>query len=289
VPTPAELLDLSGRTIVVAGAGGGGIGTAVSGLLAAAGALVVGVDIRTEALDDFTAATTGVDGRPHPAVVGDMRDPADVERAIAAAGDGLYGLVHVAGGMLSSPWDRLTDLKPSDFDDLMELNLRSTFLTTTETARRLLALGRGGSIVAVASIAGLSSMPFGAPYAAAKAAVMSLVRTAALEWGGDGIRINAVAPGTVRTPRSLKNNPNPPPDTPAERAAVPLGRRGHADDIAGAVAFLLSDLAGWITGQVLSVDGGATARAPFVGEDNLPVFVHDDELRARLFGTTNEH
>ena len=127
-------------------------------------------------------------------------------------------------------------------------------------------------------------MPFGAPYAAAKAAVMSLVRTAALEWGGDGIRINAVAPGTVRTPRSLKNNPNPPPDTPAERAAVPLGRRGHADDIAGAVAFLLSDLAGWITGQVLSVDGGATARAPFVGEDNLPVFVHDDELRARLFG-----
>jgi NAD(P)-dependent dehydrogenase (short-subunit alcohol dehydrogenase family) len=279
------LLDLSGRTVVVAGAGGGGIGTSVSGMLAAAGALVVGVDNRPEALDDFSAVTTGVDNRAHSAVVADLRDPQDVERAVAAAGDELYGLVHVAGGMLSSPWERLVDLKPSDFDDLMELNLRSTFLTATATARRLTALGRGGSIVAIASIAGLSSMPYGAPYSAAKAAVMSLVRTAALEWGGDGIRINAVAPGTVRTPRSLKNDPNPPPDTPAERAAVPLGRRGHADDIAGAVAFLMSDLAGWITGQVLSVDGGATARPPFVGDDNLPVFVHDDALRARLFGT----
>jgi NAD(P)-dependent dehydrogenase (short-subunit alcohol dehydrogenase family) len=276
---------MSGRTVVVAGAGGGGIGTAISGLLAAAGALVVGVDNQPDALDDFTAATTGVDSRPHPAIVGDMRKPEDVDRAVEAAGDAFHGLVHVAGGMLSTPWDRLVDLKAQDFDDLMELNLRSMFLTSTASARRLMALGRGGSIVAIASIAGISSMPFGAPYSAAKAAVMSMVRTAALEWGEYDIRINAVAPGTVRTPRALKNNPNPPPDTPAEKAAVPLGRRGHADDIAGAVAFLMSDLAGWITGQVLSVDGGATARPPFVGEDNLPVFVHDDELRARLFGS----
>ena len=284
MPSPAELLDMSGRTVVVAGAGGGGIGTAISGMLAAAGALVVGVDISAEALDEFSTATTGVDSRPHPAVVGDLRNAQDVDRAIAAAGDEFYGLVHVAGGMLSAPWEPLTELDPSVFDELMDLNLRSMFLTSTASARRLRSLSRGGSIVALSSIAGLSSMPFGAPYSAAKAALMSLVRTAAIEWGSAGIRINAVAPGTVRTPRSLKNNPNPPPDTPAERAAVPLGRRGLADDIAGAVTFLMSDLAGWITGQVLSVDGGATARPPFIGEDNLPVFLHDDALRERLAG-----
>ncbi len=117
VPTPAELLDLSGRTIVVAGAGGGGIGTAVSGLLAAAGALVVGVDNRAEALDDFTAATNGVDGRPHPAVVGDMRDPATSNARSLLPGDELFGLVHVAGGMLSTPWIASPISDPLIFDD----------------------------------------------------------------------------------------------------------------------------------------------------------------------------
>jgi 3-oxoacyl-[acyl-carrier protein] reductase len=78
-------LDLSGRSIVVAGAGGGGIGTAVSGMLAAAGALVVGVDNRPEALDDFIAVTSKVDGREHPALVADLRQPAEVERVVAAA------------------------------------------------------------------------------------------------------------------------------------------------------------------------------------------------------------
>lgn len=82
-----------------------------------------------------------------------------------------------------------------------------------------------------------------------------------------------------------RDNPNPAPDTPAESAAVPLGRRGSANDIAGAVLFLLSDLAGWITGQVLAVDGGSSARPSFLGEDNLPIFIRDEVLRARLTGT----
>jgi NAD(P)-dependent dehydrogenase (short-subunit alcohol dehydrogenase family) len=205
-----------------------------------------------------------------------------VERAVSEAGDSFYGLVHVAGGMRLPQWSGVMDMDPAVFDEVMELNLRSTLLTTTAAARRLRALGRGGSIVALSSVAGLSSMPFGAPYAAGKAALMSLVRTAALEWGPLGIRVNAVAPGTVRTPKTLRGNPNPAPDTPAETAAVPLGRRGSGDDIAGAVLFLMSDLAGWITGHVLAVDGGSSARPSFLGEDNLPVFVHDDALRARL-------
>jgi 3-oxoacyl-[acyl-carrier protein] reductase len=279
-------LDLTGRSIVVAGAGGGGIGTAVSGMLAAAGALVVGVDNRVEALDDFTAVTSKVDGREHPALVADLREPAEVERVVAAAGDDLHGLVHVAGGMWSPQWSGLMDMDPAVFDEVMDLNLRTMMLTSTGAARRLRSLGRGGSIVALSSVAGLTAMPFGAPYAAAKSALMSLVRTEALEWGPLGIRVNAIAPGTIRTPKSLRNNPNPPPDTPAEIAAVPLGRRGSSDDIAGAVLFLLSDLGGWITGQTIAVDGGSSARPSFLGEDNLPVFVRDQDLRERLTGAS---
>lgn len=268
--------------MVVAGAGGGGIGTAVSRTLASAGALVVGVDNRAEALEEFTAATSQADGRTHPAVIADLREPAEVERAIRAAGDQFYGLVHIAGGMGPAQWSGLMDMDPAVFDAVMDLNFRTMMLTTSAAARRLRELGRGGSLVALSSVAGLTAMPFGAPYSAAKAALMSLVRTAALEWGPLGIRVNAVAPGTVRTPKSLRGNPNPPPDTPAETAAVPLGRRGSADDIAGGVLFLLSDLAGWITGQVLAVDGGSSARPSFLGEDNLPVFVRDEALRSRL-------
>ncbi len=284
MPAANDLLDFSGRAVVVAGAGGGGIGTAVSGFLAGAGALVIGVDNRAEALEDFAAATQAASGHEHPSVVADLRKPEDVERAVAEAGDSLYGLVHVAGGMWPPQWAGLMDMDPAVFDDVMELNLRTMLLTTTEVARRLTARRHGGSIVALSSVAGLTSMPFGAPYAAAKSALMSLVRTAALEWGPLGIRVNAVAPGTIRTPKSLRGNPDPPPDTPAEEAAVPLGRRGSGDDIAGAVLFLLSDLAGWITGQVLAVDGGSSARPSFLGEDNLPVFVRDEALRSRLTG-----
>jgi NAD(P)-dependent dehydrogenase (short-subunit alcohol dehydrogenase family) len=95
--------------------------------------------------------------------------------------------------------------------------------------------------------------------------------------------VNAVAPGTVRTPRAAEGGDTA-EDTAEEQAAVPLRRRGAPDDIAHAVWFLLSDLSTWITGQVLAVDGGSSARPSFLGADNLPVFVHDDGLRDRLFG-----
>jgi NAD(P)-dependent dehydrogenase (short-subunit alcohol dehydrogenase family) len=131
--------------------------------------------------------------------------------------------------------------------------------------------------VQIASIAALEGMPFGAGYAASKAALLSLTRTMALEWGGYGLRVNAVAPGSVRVPRNGAAE-----DLEHERRAIPLGRRGHPEDIAGAVLFLLSDLSRWITGQVLAVDGGASVRPSYLDDDGLPVFVRDEALRRRL-------
>jgi NAD(P)-dependent dehydrogenase (short-subunit alcohol dehydrogenase family) len=134
--------------------------------------------------------------------------------------------------------------------------------------------------VAIASVAGLSAMPFGAAYSAAKAGLMSLTRTAALEWGSSAIRVNAVAPGTIRTPKNPSGATTT--DTPPERAAIPLGRRGSPDDIGAAALFLLSGMATWITGQILAVDGGSSARPSFLDADNLPVFVRDPDVRQRI-------
>ncbi|MGH9097088.1 MAG: SDR family oxidoreductase, partial [Acidimicrobiales bacterium] len=99
--------------------------------------------------------------------------------------------------------------------------------------------------------------------------------------GGGGVRVNAVAAGTIRTPAS-EGHRSDPLGPEAERSALPLGRRGHPDDVAGAALFLLSDLAGWITGQVVVVDGGSSTRPSFLDQDDLPVFVGDGALRWRL-------
>ena len=272
-----ERLDLTERVIVVAGAGGGGIGTAICRVLVEAGASIAAVDNDAERL----ALTEEEVGERCLPVLADVREPDDVARAVAeaAALGPLYGLVHVAGGLLNQ-WSPLVETRPETFDGIVRLNLHSAFLTTSAVGARLVDQGHGGSIVHIASTSGLSALPFGAAYSAAKAGLLSLTRTAALELGDAGIRVNAVAAGTVRTARNAPEGKAE--DTPEERAAIPLRRRGTPDDIARAVLFLLSPLAGYITGQVLAVDGGSSAKPSFLDDQNLPVFVRDPALRARL-------
>jgi 3-oxoacyl-[acyl-carrier protein] reductase len=279
-------LGLRGTTVVVAGAGGGGIGTAVCTMLATAGVTVLALDVDADRLAITERAFAGSEHQLRTAVV-DVRDARAVSGAIDGATDldPLHGLVHVVGGMTSDQWTPIATMTPETFAAVTDLNLQTAFITTQAVGARLLAQGRGGSIVHIASVSGLSAMPFGAPYAAAKAGLLALTRTAALEFAIAGVRVNAVAAGTVRTPKTERTRKAPAGadvDTPAERAAIPLGRRGTPDDIAGAVVFLLSEVARFITGQTLVVDGGSSVLPSFLDADGLPVFVQDDALRARL-------
>jgi 3-oxoacyl-[acyl-carrier protein] reductase len=281
----SDLLSLADRRVVVAGAGGGGIGTAIARILAEAGASVAAVDVDAAKLPEVEAALAHTAGS-HLMLTADLQDPVQVDRVVEDAtksGPPLYGLVQVAGGQFADQWGPIALTEPSVAADVVRLNFTAAMLTARAVHRRLADAGNGGSIVAIASVAGLLSMPYGFAYSASKAALMSFVRTAAVEWGPEHIRVNAVAPGTIRTPKAEAGLP-PAPDTPAEKAAIPLGRRGQSDDIAKAVLFFLSDLAEWVTGQTLAVDGGNSIRPSFLDDQNLPVFVHEPAVRDKIRG-----
>jgi NAD(P)-dependent dehydrogenase (short-subunit alcohol dehydrogenase family) len=283
-------IDLNRRAYLVAGAGGGGIGTAICSMLAEAGATVVAVD-KTEQGREIAAKALSPFGESHLVLDADLTDVAAVEDMLAEASGragAIRGAVNVVGGMLPYHWTALTDpLAPEAFDDVMRFNLKPALIASTAVARAIAAHGLGGSIVNVASAAGLVSMAYGAGYGAAKAALINLTRTMAVEWGRYRLRVNAVAPGTIRTQkigRARFDTAESDEMRQRTRDVIPLGRRGEPDDVAGAVLYLLSDLAEYVSGQTIAIDGGALARAPYTDGDNLPVFVTDPVLRSRLTG-----
>ena len=184
---------------------------------------------------------------------------ADVQAAFDAAVDAL-GPVDVAVDVIGEArWGRTIELDDTAWDESFDLVLRH-FFNLARVAGRHMADRGAGAIVAIASVSGLRSAPLHGPYGAAKAGLMSLVRTLAVELGANGVRVNAVAPGAVLTPRVEAMMSE---ERRAESAAgIPLGRLATPDDIARVVAFLASDLAAYVTGQTLAVDGGATAQFP---------------------------
>lgn len=289
--------SLDGKAIVVAGAGGGGIGTATCRALAAAGASVVALDLTEQGRQIARAALDDSPGE-HLVLPADVTDETSTGTAIDTAGERfgpMRGAVSVVGGMRAEHWAPLDDPDAVRIlDDVVRFNLVPPLVVGRAVAASARAHGVTASIVQVASVGGLLSMPFGAGYGAAKAALVNLTRTMAIEWGRSGIRVNAVAPGSIRVDRigrprfdgdataDAGADTRPDDDVDPARAAVPLGRRGEADEIASVALFLLSDMASYVNGHTLVVDGGSSIVPPYNDADDLPVFVTDPALRARL-------
>lgn len=251
---PADAL-LTDRSALVVG-GGGGIGAAVSEGLGGFGARVLVLDRDAGGADRVARAIRDRGGRAE-ALAGDARDAGVLADAVARARD-VHGplrvLVNVAGGAFVQPF---LEGDEKGWDALLRANLKTVLHATQLAGRDMRGHGLGGSIVSIVSIEAERAAPGYAVYAAAKAAVVSFTKTLALELAADGVRVNALAPDVCMTEglRAL---------LPAGREAafprvVPLGRAGEPDDVAGAAIFLASDLARYVTGVTLAVDGGTAA------------------------------
>lgn len=253
VPSYPGLLRLDGRGFVVVGAGQG-IGRQATHALAQAGARVFCVD-NQEALAKEVAGEVG--GVPF---AGDARARADVERAVEEARRELgriHGLVDIVG--MAKYVDAL-ETTDADWDWTFDMVLRHAFLFGQVAGRAMVEDG-GGAMAFVASVSGITGAPRHAAYGAAKAALMSLVRSLAVELGPSGVRVNAVAPGVTWTPRVSGYLGEE--GKRAQGKNVPLRRVGETSDVAAALLFLCSDLAAWVTGQTLVVDGGVSAKFPY--------------------------
>jgi NAD(P)-dependent dehydrogenase (short-subunit alcohol dehydrogenase family) len=247
--------DLTGRAAFVTGASRG-IGQVIAVAMAEAGADVALVARSEDGLADTAEQVTAV-GRKAVVIPADVTDQVAVEDAAAAAIDQL-GFVDIvvnnAGG--SNFMVGFRDLRLSGWDKLMQLNLNSAVYVCHAFAGHLLER-RKGSVVNVASVAGVASSPLLAPYGAAKAGLISLTKSLAVEWAPEGIRVNALCPGWTAT--ALNRNLWDDPTTgPATIATVPMQRWGRPEEMAGPAVFLASDASSFMTGQVLVVDGGQT-------------------------------
>jgi NAD(P)-dependent dehydrogenase (short-subunit alcohol dehydrogenase family) len=248
---------LDGRVAVVSG-GSGGIGSRLCAALAGVGArvVVVGRD------RDRASAALDAAGGNGLAIAADVTRKDQADAAIEAAHQA-FGrvdvIVNAVGGGAGGALHPAEDYPESEWDRMLDLNLRSALLPTQAAVRAMIAGGRGGRVLHISSVRGQLGIDSGfSAYVAAKGALDALTRQQATEWAKHGITVNAISPTFVRTPQVA--------DLLADEAfrtalfqRIPLGRIAETDDVVGAVLLLCSDASAFITGQVLTLDGGLTA------------------------------
>jgi 3-oxoacyl-[acyl-carrier protein] reductase len=250
----ATFFGLTGKKALIIG-GGQGMGESAALFLARAGCDVALVDLVPERADAVGKKVIAL-GRKSFTIQGDVLDDDRIVPIVAEAEAKLGGLDVLVSIVGAAVWGSLLETTGQIWDQQMHLNLRYFFLVAREAAQSLIRRGQSGAIVGIASVDGQRAAPMRGAYGAAKAGLISLVQTMAVEWAPNDIRVNAIAPGHIVTPRLY--------DTPQRVEAyaaslLPMRHRGTPDDIGRAALFLASDMARYITGTTLDVDGGLLA------------------------------
>jgi len=255
---------LDGKRALVTG-GGSGIGRATCRRFAAEGATVVVADLVGERAEEVGAEIGGM------AIQADVTVAADVARMVEAAGR-IDVLVNNAGGGFA---DDLLEISEEEWDTDVEVNLKSAFLCSKAVLPGMIER-KSGVIVNITSVNGIAFFA-NEPYSAAKAGLISLTRSMAVRYGKHGIRAVAIAPGTIRSPLWQERVDKEPAIFERLVRWYPLGRVGEPEDVANAAAFLASDDASWISGDVLRVDGGLLAGNAQMARELVANFSPDDE------------
>ncbi len=255
-----SLFDLTDRTAVVTGAGGG-LGTAICAGLAAHGADVALLDVDAKTLQESAAGVEKA-GRRALAIETDAADDAAVEEAFAQV-DTAFGSVDILVNLAYTPTFGVPhELSIDDWEKAWRINVTSYFLTARQAARRMIDQGRGGAIMNMCSICGTSAVGRGSfPYSVSKGGIVMLTKEMAVEWARYGIRVNAIQPCQFMTPGLKIRLEDPALGAIREKflAGIPLGRLGEPAEMVGPVLFLVSDASSMVTGVLLPVDGGNLA------------------------------